>query len=53
MTRLGVVFLFSFVALAVFTQGCYTLNQVGGNQKEAIEITNADNATAGFESIMM
>jgi len=44
MTRLGIVFLFFFVALAVFAQGCYTLNQVGTSEKGGIELTNSGNA---------
>lgn len=31
--------------LFVFSQGCFTLNQVGTPTNEAIEITNSQNAT--------
>ena len=36
----------TLACMAVFSQGCYTLNQVGTPTDTAIEITNAQNATA-------
>ena len=36
----------TFVSLLLFSQGCYTLNQVGTPTSEAIEITNSQNAAS-------
>ena len=36
----------ALLSVFVFSQGCYTLNQVGTPIDEAIEITNSENATS-------
>ena len=36
----------TFLSMLLFSQGCYTLNQVGTPTNEAIEITNSQNATS-------
>ena len=36
----------TLVSLLAFSQGCYTLNQVGTPTSEAIEVTNSQNATS-------
>ena len=37
---------FALVVLVVFSQGCYTMHQVGTASKEGIEITNMEKASS-------
>lgn len=49
MKKYSVAMAFLLIAVFVFSQGCYTLNQVGSATDTGIELTNKDSATAMSE----